>query len=106
MQPIGRHKNAGRKTCAGVVHGDLSEFNILLGADGPVIIDLSADYRFDPAWYYGLPELTRRRYTGQKRIANPGCYASAKKSVLSHRVFFMWLGGSGFKPHRLSSLFA
>jgi RIO kinase 1 len=26
--------------CAGVVHGDLSEFNILLSADGPVIIDL------------------------------------------------------------------
>jgi len=25
---------------AGVVHGDLSEFNILLGSDGPVIIDL------------------------------------------------------------------
>ncbi len=25
---------------AGVVHGDLSEFNILLGAEGPVIIDL------------------------------------------------------------------
>jgi RIO kinase 1 len=25
---------------AGVVHGDLSEFNILLGANGPVIIDL------------------------------------------------------------------
>ena len=29
-----------RMLCAGVVHGDLSEFNILLGADGPVIIDL------------------------------------------------------------------
>jgi RIO kinase 1 len=26
--------------CAGVVHGDLSEFNVLLAADGPVIIDL------------------------------------------------------------------
>jgi RIO kinase 1 len=26
--------------CAGVIHGDLSEFNVLLGADGPVIIDL------------------------------------------------------------------
>ena len=29
-----------RMLCAGVVHGDLSEFNILLGVDGPVIIDL------------------------------------------------------------------
>ena len=26
--------------CAGVVHGDLSEFNVLLGESGPVIIDL------------------------------------------------------------------
>ena len=30
----------GADAGAGVVHGDLSEFNILLGADGPVIIDL------------------------------------------------------------------
>ena len=29
-----------RMLCAGVVHGDLSEFNVLLGPDGPVIIDL------------------------------------------------------------------
>ena len=29
-----------RMLCAGVVHGDLSEFNILLAIDGPVIIDL------------------------------------------------------------------
>ncbi|RVU47533.1 PA4780 family RIO1-like protein kinase [Rubrivivax rivuli] len=29
-----------RMLCAGVVHGDLSEFNILLAEDGPVIIDL------------------------------------------------------------------
>ena len=29
-----------RMLCAGIVHGDLSEFNILVGADGPVIIDL------------------------------------------------------------------
>jgi RIO kinase 1 len=29
-----------RMLCAGVVHGDLSEFNILVDADGPVIIDL------------------------------------------------------------------
>ncbi|APV51251.1 serine protein kinase RIO [Betaproteobacteria bacterium GR16-43] len=29
-----------RMLCTGVIHGDLSEFNILLGAEGPVIIDL------------------------------------------------------------------
>ncbi|MEO7392074.1 MAG: PA4780 family RIO1-like protein kinase [Ramlibacter sp.] len=29
-----------RMLCAGVVHGDLSEFNVLLGEEGPVIIDL------------------------------------------------------------------
>lgn len=46
------------------------------GAD-PVVVDLSADHRFDDAWYYGLPELTRQRYAGQRRISNPGCYASA-----------------------------
>jgi RIO kinase 1 len=29
-----------RMLCAGIIHGDLSEFNILLAGDGPVIIDL------------------------------------------------------------------
>jgi len=29
-----------RMLCAGVVHGDLSEYNVLLGGEGPVIIDL------------------------------------------------------------------
>lgn len=29
-----------RMLCAGIIHGDLSEYNILLAADGPVIIDL------------------------------------------------------------------
>lgn len=29
-----------RMLCAGLIHGDLSEFNILIAADGPVIIDL------------------------------------------------------------------
>jgi len=29
-----------RMLCAGVVHADLSEYNVLLGHDGPVIIDL------------------------------------------------------------------
>ncbi len=33
-------KEVVRMLCAGVVHGDLSEFNILMSSDGPVIIDL------------------------------------------------------------------
>ncbi|BCQ36164.1 MULTISPECIES: PA4780 family RIO1-like protein kinase [Erwinia] len=33
-------RNIVRMLCAGIVHGDLSEFNVLLDAQGPVIIDL------------------------------------------------------------------
>lgn len=52
------------------------------GAD-PVIIDLSADYRFDDGWYYGLPELTRAAAHGQRRISNPGCYATAMQLAIA-----------------------
>ena len=52
------------------------------GADA-VILDLSADYRFDPSWYYGLPELTRAQYSSQRRISNPGCYATAMQLAIA-----------------------
>ena len=48
-----------------------------------VIVDLSADYRFDSSWYYGLPELTRTNYRGQRRISNPGCYATAMQLAIT-----------------------
>jgi N-acetyl-gamma-glutamyl-phosphate reductase len=48
-----------------------------------VIVDLSADYRFDEHWYYGLPELTRTLYAGQTRISNPGCYATAMQLAIA-----------------------
>lgn len=48
-----------------------------------LLIDLSADFRFDPAWYYGLPELTRSGYAGQRRISNPGCYATAMQLAIA-----------------------
>src|SRR5690606_17458150 len=51
--------------------------------EGPVVVDLSADHRFDDGWYYGLPELTRDAYAGQRRIANPGCYASAMQFAVA-----------------------
>ncbi|KAL1590082.1 hypothetical protein WHR41_01010 [Cladosporium halotolerans] len=43
-----------------------------------VIVDLSADYRFDSSWTYGLPELIpRNQIASSTRISNPGCYATA-----------------------------
>ena len=33
-------KEVVRMLCAGIVHGDLSEFNVLIDSNGPVIIDL------------------------------------------------------------------
>lgn len=47
------------------------------GNPAAVLLDLSADHRFDDAWYYGLPELTRGNAAGQRLISNPGCYATA-----------------------------
>lgn len=55
------------------------------------IVDLGADFRLQDAdkwykyyggihagtWTYGLPELFRERIVGEKRVANPGCYATA-----------------------------
>ena len=43
-----------------------------------VIVDLSADYRFDKTWTYGLPELVQRgQIQNATLISNPGCYATA-----------------------------
>lgn len=43
-----------------------------------VVVDLSADYRFDNKWTYGLPELVdRSKIAKATRISNPGCYATA-----------------------------
>lgn len=48
-----------------------------------VIVDISADHRFDDAWVYGLPELQREKIAGARRIANPGCYATALQLALA-----------------------
>ena len=41
-----------------------------------LILDLGADYRFDPDWVYGLTEFNRAALKGARRISNPGCYAT------------------------------
>ena len=50
---------------------------IQAGSPDSVIVDLSADWRGAPGWTYGLPELEREALRGARRVANPGCYATA-----------------------------
>ncbi|KAF7296146.1 Acetylglutamate kinase ARG6 [Mycena kentingensis (nom. inval.)] len=54
---------------------------------GSVVVDLSADYRFEQGWTYGLPELYGRSSIRQsKRISNPGCYATSSQMLLAPLV--------------------
>lgn len=48
-----------------------------------VVVDLSADHRFDPEWAYGQPERFAERIAGARRIANPGCYATGAQLALA-----------------------
>jgi N-acetyl-gamma-glutamyl-phosphate reductase len=56
-----------------------------------ILVDLSADHRFDPAWVYGLPEHFRDRVRDARRISNPGCYATAMQLAL--RPLLPFAGG-------------
>ncbi|KAK9487343.1 Aspartate/glutamate/uridylate kinase [Lipomyces starkeyi] len=48
------------------------------------IVDLSADYRFDNTWIYGLPELNDRTVIAKaKSVANPGCYATGSQLAIA-----------------------
>jgi len=66
-------------------NGASGAFVAALDAAAPetLVVDLSADHRFDPAWHYGLPELTRKRLRDARRIANPGCYATAMQLAIA-----------------------
>lgn len=66
-------------------NGKAAELVAAIDAQSPqsLIVDLSADHRFDAAWFYGLPELNRDRAGGQRRISNPGCYATAMQLAIA-----------------------
>ncbi|EJF61495.1 bifunctional acetylglutamate kinase/N-acetyl-gamma-glutamyl-phosphate reductase [Dichomitus squalens LYAD-421 SS1] len=54
------------------------------GKSGSVVVDLSADYRFEDGWTYGLPELYgRTSIRSSKRISNPGCYATSTQLLVA-----------------------
>jgi N-acetyl-gamma-glutamyl-phosphate reductase len=51
-------------------------------ADRLTVIDLSTDFRWKEGWAYGLSEWKPERIRGAKRIANPGCFATALQLAL------------------------
>jgi N-acetyl-gamma-glutamyl-phosphate reductase len=52
--------------------------------DQTLVVDLSADGRFDPDWTYGLPEIYGRdALRNAKHIANPGCYATCGQLAIA-----------------------
>lgn len=79
-----------------------------------LVIDLSADYRFDDKWLYSVPELLcgdkLKRYSNNNlvKISNPGCYATAMQIALApllgkiegraHCFGISGFSGAGTKP--------
>jgi len=64
--------------CVG--HGEAKKFmdESATRLDNTRIIDLSQDFRLKvQPWVYGLPELNREAIRQAKKIANPGCFATA-----------------------------
>lgn len=73
-------------------HGRSKEF--LASNDIPdnlAIIDLSRDYRLETDFVYGLPELHRHAIQNTKRVANPGCFATAIQLPLLPLAKAGWL---------------
>jgi len=94
---------SARVVFSALPHGE--SMSILPQLNNELIIDLGSDFRLKapalyPQWYarehispeqlakwtYGLPELFREQIVTSKRIANPGCYATAITLALAPLV--------------------
>lgn len=63
--------------------------------ENTVIIDLSTDFRDESGGFvYGLPEINKHLLVDRKRIANPGCFATAIQLALLPAVAAGWTGES------------
>ena len=62
--------------------------------EGLKVIDLAKDFRDESEGYvYGLPELNRDRIRGARKVANPGCFATAIQLALLPLAKAGLLGG-------------
>jgi N-acetyl-gamma-glutamyl-phosphate reductase len=62
-------------------------------SDAPCIVDLSADHRHAEGWVYGQPEWRASVLQGARRIAAPGCFATAIELALAPLVHAGIVGG-------------
>ena len=62
--------------------------------EGLKVIDLAQDFRDESDGYvYGLPEVNRSRIQGARKVANPGCFATALQLALLPLAKAGLLGG-------------
>lgn len=77
----------------GLPHGETKSFleNNKFSKE-TVIIDLSTDYRDESdGFVYGLPEVNKSNIQSAKKIANPGCFATAVQLALAPAILNNWV---------------
>ena len=79
-----------RMLCAGIIHGDLSEFNILVAEDGPVIIDLPQ--AIDAASHSNAAEMLDRDVINLRSYFSPFA-PSLKDSQFGKEIWALYEGG-------------
>lgn len=85
LRPVDLEKAVADACVLALPNGVASRYVNVLDrySPGTVIVDLSADYRFDSRWAYGQPERFSDQIINAKRIANPGCYATGAQLALA-----------------------
>lgn len=77
----------------GLPHGETKGFlDTHKFSDDTVIIDLSTDFRDESnGFLYGLPEINSEQIKSAKKIANPGCFATAIQLGLAPALAKNWI---------------
>lgn len=77
----------------GLPHGETKAFlDKHKFSNSTIIIDLSTDFRDESdGFLYGLPEINGERIKSAKKIANPGCFATAIQLGLAPAVAEKWV---------------
>jgi N-acetyl-gamma-glutamyl-phosphate reductase len=88
LEAAGEELNSCDLVFSCLPHG--SAYEILTNSKYKKIIDLSSDFRLkssnSDSWIYGLTETQKQQIKGAKRIANPGCFATAANLLLAPLV--------------------